>query len=105
MCQSGDAATLASRQLTLLRLYTLAAEGQSWKGQVLYPTALTVPESTRQTFVQVAGDGWDFRIQRIRLDRYPGKCLHASGLGFDLDLYLTAQRVRAEKAEIAERTE
>ena len=100
----GDAAHLASRQLTLLRLYALAAEGRQLpSGHIAYPVELTVPKSTRYLFAQVAGKGWDVRVQRVRLMRNPETALVARGLGCTVDLFTTSQRKRSEQQLAAKR--
>jgi len=94
----GDAAHLASRQLTLMRLYALVAEGRQLpSGHIVYPVELSVPKSTRYLFAQVSGRGWDARIQRIRLMRHPETALVAQGLGCTVDLFTTSQRKRSEQ--------
>ena len=58
---------------------------------------LAVPKSTRHLFAQVAGAGWDARIQRVRLMRHPETALVAHGLGGTVDLFMTSQRKRSEQ--------
>lgn len=94
----GDASHLASRQLTLMRLYALVAEGRQLPtGHVVYPIELAAPKSTRHLFAQVAGVGWDARIQRIQVRRHPEPVLIAQGIGCTVDLFNTSQRKRSDQ--------
>lgn len=87
-------------QLHAARLWATMSMAQVHRHQLMYPVSVVVPSDIDHCYLQVAGDGWSRRLQRVYLEMHASKVLAYGDAGLHVDGYNCSHRAVNEARAI-----